>query len=116
MVCMKSAKTMLAQAKRCAIGNGIRIMQNADGKKLIGYAFSLGEITKIYQMDGFTTKTMRRHIDMWADLGLVIPAGKIWFVQLQPTDVVALSDLMIEKMEHEQRGDDGCIYVAEAVA
>lgn len=107
---------MLAQAKACAIDKGIRIMQNADGKKTIGYAFSLGEITAIYQLDGFTTKTMRRHIDTWAQLGLVVPAGKIWFVKLSPEDVHAISDLNEERREHEQRGDDGCYYIAEASA
>lgn len=113
---MKSAKTMLALAKANAIDKGIRIKVDDHGKKMIGFAFSLGEITTLYQMDGFTTKTMRRHIDTWAQLGLVVPAGNIWFVKLSSEDVNAITELDNERRDNEQRGVDGCYYIAEAVA
>lgn len=113
---MKSAKTMLAQARQCAIEKGIRVITDTQGRTIIGYAFTQAEISELYKLDGFTMKTMRNHISVWTELKLVIPVGKIWYIRLNGNEKEALEDLNEEKRMRQIHGDLDCYYISEAMA
>jgi len=113
---MKAAKTMLAIAKQSAIEKGLRIVSDAKGHDIVGYAFTPSEIRAIYQAEGFTQKTMNRHLESWVQLGLIVPVGKIWYVRLSEMDIEPLADLAEERRARELKGDLDCRYVSEASA
>lgn len=113
---MKAAKTMLAIAKQSAIEKGLRIVSDAKGHDIVGYAFTPSEIRAIYQAEGFTQKTMNRHLESWVQLGLIVPVGKIWYVRLSEMDIEPLADLVEERRARELKGDLDCLYVSEASA
>lgn len=107
---------MLAQARQCAIERGIRVVTDAQGRTIVGFAFTQAEISELYKLDGFTMKTMRKHIDTWVDLKLVIPVGKIWYIRLNENETEALADLNEEKRMRQIHGDLDCSYISEATA
>lgn len=75
---MKSSKTMLATARKFAFEIGIQYV-DVSGIPSEGYAVPIGWLKKLYSHEGFTEKTLYKHISRWAEAKEVRHAGNYVF-------------------------------------
>lgn len=95
---MKSNRTMLSLAKAIAYEKEIQEISVNDDFSIVGYAVTIGELSKLYKENGFTSPTIcHRHIKIWKDLGLVKTYYNDVIIVIVPeaTDYEQITDLTL---------------------